>query len=49
MATIRIHGQSRETLGPKVKHRRSAYANRRIKRNNRGIKQRNYPTLGFGH
>ena len=38
----------RETLGPKVKHRCSAYANRRIERDHRGIKQRYYPMLGFG-
>ena len=38
----------RETLGPKVKHRCSAYANRRIERDHRGVKQRYYPMLGFG-
>ena len=38
----------RETLGPKVKHRCSAYMNRRIERDHRGIKQRYYPMLGFG-
>ena len=38
----------RETLGAKVKHRCSAYANRRIERDHRGIKQRYYPMLGFG-
>jgi transposase-like protein len=38
----------RETLGPKVKHRCSAYLNRRIERDHRGIKQRYYPMLGFG-
>src|SRR3954468_18122266 len=38
----------RETLGAKVKHRCSAYMNRRIERDHRGIKQRYYPMLGFG-
>src|ERR671917_2195948 len=38
----------RETLGAKVKHRCSAYANRRIEQDHRGIKQRYYPMLGFG-
>jgi putative transposase len=38
----------RETLGPKVKHRCSAYANRRIERDHRAVKQRYYPMLGFG-
>ena len=38
----------RETLGRKVKHRCSAYLNRRIERNHRGVKQRYYPMLGFG-
>jgi putative transposase len=38
----------RETLGTKVKHRCSAYANRRIERDHRGVKQRYYPMLGFG-
>src|SRR5215218_11029621 len=38
----------RETLGPKVKHRCSAYANRRIERHHRAVKQRYYPMLGFG-
>ena len=37
----------RETLGPKVKHRCSAYADR-IERDHRGVKQRYYPMLGFG-
>ena len=37
-----------ETLGPKVKHRCSAYMNRRIERNHRELKQRYYPMLGFG-
>ena len=37
-----------ETLGPKVKHRCSAYRNRRIERNHREVKQRYYPMLGFG-
>jgi transposase-like protein len=35
-------------VGPKVKHRCSAYANRRIERDHRGVKQRYYPMLGFG-
>ena len=38
----------RETLGDKVKHRCSAYANRRIERDHRAVKQRYYPMLGFG-
>ena len=38
----------RETLSPKVKHRCSAYMNRRIERDHRGVKQRYYPMLGFG-
>ena len=38
----------RETLGAKVKHRCSAYANSRIERDHRGVKQRYYPMLGFG-
>jgi putative transposase len=38
----------RETLGRKVKHRCSAYMNRRIERDHRGLKQRYYPMLGFG-
>src|SRR3954470_8035589 len=38
----------RETLGPKVNHRSSAYGNRRIEQDHRGIKQRYYPMLGFG-
>ena len=38
----------RETLGPKVQHRCSAYLNRRIERDHRGVKQRYYPMLGFG-
>src|SRR3954451_24561986 len=37
----------RETLGQKVKHRCSAYMNRRIERDHRGVKQRYYPMLGF--
>jgi transposase-like protein len=37
----------RETLGPKVKHRCSAYMNRRIERDHRSVKQRYYPMLGF--
>ena len=38
----------RETLGPKVEHRCSAYLNRRIERDHRGVKQRYYPMLGLG-
>ena len=38
----------RETLGPKVKHRCSAYMNRRIERDHRGVKQRYNAMLGFG-
>jgi putative transposase len=38
----------RETLGDKVKHRFSAYANRRIERDHRAARQRYYPMLGFG-
>ena len=38
----------RETLGAKVEHRCSAYMNRRIERDHRGVKQRYYPMLGFG-
>ena len=38
----------RETLGPNVEHRCSAYLNRRIERDHRGVKQRYYAMLGFG-
>ena len=38
----------RDALGPKVKHRCSAYMNHRIERDHRGVKQRYYPMLGFG-
>ena len=38
----------REVLGPQVHHRCSAYLNRRIEQDHRGIKQRYYPMLGFG-
>jgi transposase-like protein len=38
----------REVLGPKAKHRCSAYLNRRIEQDHRGVKQRYYPMLGFG-
>jgi putative transposase len=38
----------REVLGRKTKHRCSAYLNRRIEQDHRGIKQRYYPMLGFG-
>jgi putative transposase len=38
----------REVLGTKVEHRCSAYLNRRIEQDHRGVKQRYYPMLGFG-
>ena len=38
----------REVLGPKAEHRCSAYLNRRIEQDHRGVKQRYYPMLGFG-
>jgi transposase-like protein len=38
----------RETLGPTVEHRCSAFLNRPIEQDHRGIKQRYYPMLGFG-
>ena len=38
----------REVLGHNVEHRCSAYLNRRIEQDHRGIKQRYYPMLGFG-
>src|SRR5262245_25610972 len=38
----------REALGHKVEHRCSAYLNRRIEQDHRGVKQRYYPMLGFG-
>src|SRR3954449_5222200 len=38
----------REVLGPDVQHRCSAYLNRRIEQDHRGVKQRYYPMLGFG-
>jgi putative transposase len=38
----------REVLGPKVEYRCSAYLNRRIEQDHRGVKQRYYPMLGFG-
>ena len=38
----------REVLGSNVEHRNNAYLNRRIEQDHRGIKQRYYPTLGFG-
>ena len=38
----------REVLGCDVEHRDNAYRNRRIEQDHRGIKQRYYPTLGFG-
>jgi putative transposase len=37
-----------EVLGRNVEHRCSAYLNRRIEQDHRGIKQRYYPMLGFG-
>src|SRR3954471_10365463 len=48
MSTILIHGRSGKHSVVKVKHRCSAYLNRRIERNHRGVKQRYYPMLGFG-
>src|SRR3954471_10637487 len=48
MSTILIHGRSGKHSVVKVKHRCSAYMNRRIERNHRGVKQRYYPMLGFG-
>lgn len=38
----------RAVLGRKVEHRCSAYLNRRIEQDHRGVKQRYYPLLGFG-
>jgi len=38
----------REGLGPNVQHRCSAYLNRRIERDHRGVEQRYYAMLGFG-
>ena len=38
----------REVLGANVEHRCSAYLNRRIEQDHRGVKQRYYPMLGFG-
>jgi transposase-like protein len=38
----------REVLGHKVEHRCSMYLNRWIEQDNRGVKQRYYPMLGFG-
>ena len=37
-----------EVLGTKVEHRCSAFLNRRIEQDHRGVKQRYYPMLGFG-
>jgi putative transposase len=37
-----------EVLGHNVEHRRSAYLNRRIEQDHRGVKQRYSPMLGFG-
>jgi putative transposase len=37
----------RETPGRKVKHRFSAYLNRRIERDHRAVEQRYYPMPGF--
>jgi putative transposase len=37
-----------EVLGRNVEHRCSAYLNRRIEQDHRGVKQRYYPMLGFG-
>ena len=38
----------REVLGCQVEHRCSAYLNRRIEQDHRGVKQRYHPMLGFG-
>src|SRR5918992_1914958 len=38
----------REVLGDEVEHRCSAFLNRRIEQDHRGVKQRYYPMLGFG-
>ena len=38
----------REALGNEVEHRCSAFLNRRIEQDHRGVKQRYYPMLGFG-
>src|SRR4051794_38049398 len=38
----------REVLGDRVEHRCSAFLNRRIEQDHRGVKQRYYPMLGFG-
>jgi putative transposase len=38
----------REVLGHNVEHRCSAFLNRRIEQDHRGVKQRYYPMLGFG-
>src|SRR5215831_12377185 len=38
----------REILGGQVEHRCSAYLNRGIEQDHRGVKQRYYPMLGFG-
>ena len=38
----------REELGRKVEHRCSAFLNRRIEQDHRGVKQRYYPMLSFG-
>src|SRR3954451_8429817 len=48
MGTIPIHVRSGKVLGRNVEHRCSAYLNRRIERDHRGVKQRYYPMLGFG-
>ena len=37
----------REVLGRKINHRCSAYLNRRIERDHRGIKQRYLPDVSF--
>jgi transposase-like protein len=38
----------RETLGEEVTHRCNRYLNNRIEQDHRGVKQRYYPTRGFG-
>jgi hypothetical protein len=47
MATIRIRVRSGKRSGA-AQHRCSAYLNRRIERDHRGVKQRYYPMLRFG-
>ena len=46
--TIPTLAPSAKCLGSNVQHRCSAYLNRRIEQDHRGVKQRYYPRLGFG-